>query len=47
VILDLLTKRFSVRQFQEKPVSPEVLEEILQAGRRPRPAATSSPGALG
>ena len=33
MILDLLRERFSVRQFQDKPVPAEVLEEILEAGR--------------
>jgi len=33
VILDLLRERFSVRQFEDKPVPNEVLEEILEAGR--------------
>lgn len=33
MIFDLLRERFSVRQFQERPIPPEVLEEILEAGR--------------
>lgn len=33
MILHLLRDRFSVRQFQDKLIPPEVLEEILEAGR--------------
>lgn len=33
MILDLLRERSSVRQFQDRPIPPQVLDEILEAGR--------------
>ncbi len=33
MILSLVRARFSVRQFQDRPVPDEVLDEILEAGR--------------
>ncbi len=33
MILELLKTRFSARQFQNKPIPPEVLRDILEAGR--------------
>jgi nitroreductase len=33
MIIDLLRKRVSVRKFRNKPISDDVLQEILEAGR--------------
>ena len=33
MIVDLLSKRVSVRKFQDKPIPDDVLHEILEAGR--------------
>ena len=31
--LDLARRRFSVRRFDQRPVEPEKLEKVLEAGR--------------
>ena len=33
MILDLLKKRRSIREFSDRKVRPEIIEEVLEAGR--------------
>lgn len=41
--LELAKKRYSVRSFSKKPVEPEKLEAVLQAGRLAPTATNAQP----
>jgi nitroreductase len=47
IITELLTKRFSVREFQPKPVPQVVLSDILEAGRLSPSGGNEQPWAFG
>jgi nitroreductase len=46
-ISDLLAKRSSTRKFQNRPISPELLGEILEAGRLSPSGGNEQPWAFG
>ena len=46
-IIELLTKRFSVRKFQQKPVPEKALGDILEAGRLSPSGGNEQPWAFG
>ncbi len=46
-IIELLTKRFSVRKFQPKPVPEKALGDILEAGRLSPSGGNEQPWAFG
>jgi len=46
-IVELLSTRYSVRQFQDRPVPTEVLDEMLEAGRLSPSGGNEQPWAFG
>jgi nitroreductase len=46
-IIELLTKRFSAREFQQKPVPEKALDDILEAGRLSPSGGNEQPWAFG
>ena len=47
MIVDLLSKRVSVRKFQDKPIPDDVLHEILEAGRLSPSGGNEQPWVFG
>jgi nitroreductase len=47
MVIELLRKRVSVRQFQDRPVPDEVVREILEAGRLSPSGGNEQPWAFG
>ena len=47
MITELLTRRFSVRKFQDRPVSEDVLQDILEAGQLSPAGGNEQPRAFG
>jgi nitroreductase len=47
MITDLLRQRFSVRRFQDRPVPPEVVQDVLEAGRLSPSGGNEQPWVFG
>ncbi len=47
MIIELLTKRFSVRSFQNKPIPAPILQEMLEAGRLSPSGGNEQPWVFG